>query len=190
MGLIATEMAIGSHAWFVREGDAFADGLDVDGNSVGAGVVNVNQKPVADDPSWQSIDVIESWEDSVKDEEKSIYMPSPGHLVRTRIITTKEDLDIKLTTARVTALVMELFYRSVTKLDASSDQFTPFSAVPRQGFIKLQRYSDTDVLILSADLWVRAKVMGGMKGGDGNITMPEFELALLYSPLNTMALGE
>jgi hypothetical protein len=189
MGLIATEMAMGTHAWFVREGDAFAAGVDVNGNVLGAGVVSVNAKPAANDAAWILIDTIESWEDSIKDEDKPIYTPAPGHLVRKRIITTKEDLDMKFTCGQVSALAMELFYRSATKLNSASSQFNPMSYVPRQGFLKLQRYSDTDVLILSADLWVRMKISAGMKGGDGNITTPEFEAALLYSAMNTMALG-
>lgn len=181
MGLVTREMAIGSHAWFVRSGDAFT--------TPAPGVAGVAALPDPNDNSWLPLGDVEDWEDSMSEDEKPVYAPAPGHLVRKRIITTKQDLDFKLTVNQVSALVFECFYRSTQKLNANSFQFNPLSAVPREGWLKLQRYSDEDVLIFSADLWVQLKVTGGMKGGGGNIVLPEFKAALLYSALNTCALG-
>ncbi len=182
------EMAIGAHLWFCREGDAFATGIDPDGGALGPGVVSAIAKPDADDAAWLPIDVVESWEDSIKTNEKEVRTPVLGILVRKRMITTSQDMDMKFTSGQVSPLSMELFYRSSAKLDDASTQFVPLSAAPRQGFLKGQRYSDGDVLIMAFDFWVRLMVTGGMKGGDGVIVLPEFDAALLYSPHNTVGL--
>lgn len=188
MGLITREMAIGAHAWFVREGDAFAAGLDVNGGPLAAGVVSNAAIPVANDPSWVDMGVIEEWEDELKDEEKETWAPSPGHLVRSRVIVTKQSLTCKLTTNQLTALAVETFYRSAA-LTPESFQFNPLSNVPKDGFMKIQRYSEEDVAILSGDLWCQLKVIGGIKGGGGNLIMPQFQAAVLNSVLNSMAMG-
>ncbi|HEV2207306.1 MAG TPA: hypothetical protein VG167_00910 [Verrucomicrobiae bacterium] len=181
--LITTEMAVGSHAWFFRRGDAFIL-PEPGGNASDAAL------PDADDLGWIELGTIDDWEDTIEDEEeKAVWTPVPGHLVKKRVITTKQGLGIKLTSSQLTPLAIELFYRTAEKLDQDSFQFDPLSGVPRDGWLKIQRYSEQDALVLAADLYVQLKVTGGMKGGGGNLIAPEFKATLLYSGLSTMAMG-
>lgn len=180
--LVTREMAVGSHAWIFREGDAFT--------VPEAGTANANSLPGAEDAGWISTGNIEDWEDSITDEEeKAVWTPTPGHLVMSRLITTKQGMQFKFTTNQLTPIAIESFYRTDTKLDEDGYQFNPLSRVPRSVWLKIQRYSEEDNLVLAMDVFVQLKASGGMKGGGGNLIMPEFTAKLLYSPLNTMAMG-
>jgi hypothetical protein len=172
------EMAIGSHAKFAREGDDYV--APGEGGKVSSLVI-----PDVNDASFLDLGTIESWEDSIKDEEKAVYAPMPGHLVKTRVITTKQDLETKFTVNQVSGIVMQLFYRTVQKLDGDDAQFNPLSSVPKHGWLHLERFSEEDVPVMRLDLWVQLKVTGGFKGGGGNITLPEFTAQVVYSPQAT-----
>lgn len=182
MSLSIKTLALGAHAFFFREGDAFT--LPGPGGNAAA-----DAKPDADDDGWIDVGTIESFEDSIADEdEKKVYRPAPGHLVVKDVITTKQGMEFKFTSNELGPLALEAFYRTTQKLDGTSTQFNPLSGVPRKGWLKLQRYDHEDNLVLVADLWVRLKVTGGMKGGNGDLVMPEFSAYLLYSALNTAAI--
>ncbi len=181
MPLTPKSLALGAHLFFFREGDAFT--------LPAPGTCAVDAKPDANDAAWISLGTIESFEDSIADEdEKKIWQPAPGHLVIKDVITTKQGMEFKFTANELTAFAVESFYRTSQKLTAASDQFNPLSGVPRKGWLKMQRYDHEDQLRLVMDVWVRLKVTGGMKGGNGEIVMPEFTAYLLYSALNTAAL--
>lgn len=183
MSLVIGPYAIGSHAWFFEEGAAYS--------LPDAGVAAVDALPGADDEGWKSLGDIETWEDSMAtDEEKELWKPAPGHLVRKDIIPVKQAMNFKFVSNDLTPLAAGLFYRADSVLTPSSFQFNPLSGVPRKGWLKVQRYGQGDDLIISGDLWVRMKVTGGIKGGNGEVIMPEFTALLLDSSLNTMALGE
>lgn len=178
MPIPVATLAIATHAFFFREGDAFT--------VPSAGTCGVNAKPGAADPKWISLGTIENFEDAISDEEeKKVWAPTPGHLQVKDIITTKQGMTFKLTSNDLSPLAVEAFYRTSQKLDGTSTQFNPLSAVPRKGWLKLQRYDHNDILRFAIDLWVRLKVTGGIKGGNGDLIMPEFEAELLYSSLNT-----
>lgn len=180
MALPTATLALATHAFFFREGDAFTQPE--------AGTCARESKPGADDEAWLSLGTIETAEDSISDEEeKTVWAPVPGHLVKKDIITTKQGLTIKLTSNELTPLAVEAFYRTSQDLDSESDQFNPLSAVPRKGWLKLQRYDQDDVEQFVIDLWGRLKVTGGFKGGGGELVAPEFEFETLYSTLNTAA---
>jgi hypothetical protein len=184
MGLTTVRtMALGCHAFFWREGDAFTIPEE--------GTAGVNSKPGAEDPLWpdKGVGVIESFEDAIADEdEKKVYQPAPGHLVIKDVIMVKQGMTLKFTTNEVSPLALEAFYRTSQKLDLDSAQFNPLSEVPRKGWLKIQRYDHEDTLVVVLDAWVRLKVIGGMKGGDGNLVLPEFEAYMLYSQYNTAAI--
>src|SRR4051812_35340407 len=102
--------AVNSHAWFFREGDAYT--LPAPGGNASALIL-----PDPDDAGWIHMGDIEQWEDNfAQDEEKEVWKPKKGTLVRKKIITTKQALDFKLTTNDITRLAIEAFYRTNTKL--------------------------------------------------------------------------
>lgn len=175
--------ALGAHAWLFREGDAFT--------VPSAGTAAIDALPDPTDPGWISAGDLESFEDTMaQDEEKEIRKPNPGALVRKDIITIFQALDFKFVTNSMRRIAMEAFYRSSTKLDADVGQFTPLSQTPRNYWLKLQRYTHENETVFAADLWVRMKITGGMKGGGGEIIMPEYTCRLLDSDLNTMFFGD
>ena len=93
-------MAVGSHAWAFREGDAFA--------LPAPGVAGVAALPGAEDEAWIELGTVEDWEDSIEDEEeKAVWTPVPGHLVKKRVITTKQGLGLKLTTNQLTPAAVQ-----------------------------------------------------------------------------------
>lgn len=184
--------ALSSHAWFFREGDA----LNIAGTGPGGAVATpanagIEVLPAADDEGWIFAGDVESWEDSMaQDEEKEIRKPNPGALVRKDIITVFQAMDLKLTTNSLARIAFEAFYRSATKLSEVSGQFVPLSQTPRNYWLMLQRYTHENEIVFAANLWVRMKVTGGMKGGNGEIIMPEYTCRLLDSPMNTMFFGD
>ncbi len=181
MSLTTRAMALATHAFFAREGDAFT--------TPAPGTVGRNDKPDADDDVWIEPGTIEESEDSIVDEDEvKLWKPSPGHLVPNDIITLKQGLQIKFTTNEMSPLAVEAFYRTSQLLDESSEVFNPLSSVPRKGWLKLQRYTERDEAQLVLDVWGRLKVTGGMKMG-GAIIKPEFEFYVLYSQYNVAGLS-
>jgi hypothetical protein len=146
-------------------------------------------KPDADDDGWIDLGAIVDSEDSITDEEETkLWRPSPGHLVLNDVITLKQALQTKFTTEELTAFAVEAFYRTTQKLDDASEVFNQISAVPRKGWLKLQRYTEKDEAQLLVDQWVQIKVMGGMKMG-GAVIKPEYQCAGLYSQYNVGGLS-
>jgi hypothetical protein len=170
--------AVGSHAWFFRENDAFT--------LPAPGFAGVSALPGPLDAGWIYAGDIETWEDHMaQDEEKEVRKPNPGVLVRKDIITIFQGLDIKLVTNSLTKLSMEAMYRSATQITADETQFVPLSATPARYWLMLQRYTHDNQPWFAANLWVRMKVTGGYKGGNGELQMPEYTCRLLNSDLNT-----
>jgi hypothetical protein len=176
--------ALGSHAWFMREGTAFT--------SPAPGNVGVASWPDAAEPTWSDFFIgdTESWEDMKNIEEVEIRKPSPGKLVRKDIIEFFTSLDFKLTTTSLKRIAFEIFYGSSVTLTADVGQFVPLGAVSPKGLLNLQRYTHEDELVFAASLWVRAKITGGMRGANGEIVKPEFTFQLLDSDNNTMFFGD
>jgi hypothetical protein len=154
-----------------------------------AGTCARESKPGSADTGWISLATIEGWEDSISDEEeKSVFKPVPGHLVKQDVITLKQGLNFKFTCNELSPLSVEAFYRTTQKLTTASTQFNPLSAVPRKGWLKVQRYDHNDSLRFTLDVFGRLKVSGGMRGAQGELVMPEFDFEVLYSSLNTASL--
>ena len=189
MGLISKAMAIGRHAFFFPEGRATT--MDNASGGVTSGdLAAVDKLPHPDDNGWIYSGVIEAWEDAIAEEEsKTLWRPSPGHLVRDDIVTTKQALDFKLTTNQMSAFSAGLFYRAADVLGDADFQFVPLASVPKRFWMMFMDYSHEDVLILSGNVWGFTRVTGGQRGGNGEIVMPELTQQMLYSALNTMALG-
>jgi hypothetical protein len=180
--IIEESKAVGAQVWFAREGKAFT--------LPAPGTVGLAAIPGPTDNAWISIGRIEAWEPTMlADEEQDVYDSATGLLALADSIPTKQALQYKFTTNMVTALAIGLFYRSAAELTAASYQFNPLAGVSPRGFLKVQNYDHNASLILSADLWGRVKVTGGMKGGNGELVKPEFMFKMFKNTLNTMALG-
>lgn len=177
--IIEKAMAIGAHAWF------FFNGKDY--TLPEAGTASVSALPDAEDTGWVKLNDVESWELAVSDEKKEIFAPSPGVLVRSGILRLKQSLNYKFTTNQMSALALGIAFRASEELDAASYQFVPLSGVPPLGWLKLQKYDHDNEMVFAADIWGELNVAGGLKGSASDIIMPEFEFAMLYSSLNTMA---
>lgn len=176
--------ALGSHAYFFPEGAAFT--------SPGAGTAGIADLPDADEPTWADkfIGDTEAFEDMKNIEEVEVRKPNPGALTTKDIITIFQSLEFKVTTNSLRRIAFQIMYGSAVTLTEGVGTFVPLAAVPPKGWLKLQRYTNENELVFAADLWVRAKITGGMKGGNGEIIKPEFTFRLLDSDLNTMFFGD
>jgi len=175
--------ALGSHAWLYREGEAFT--------SPAPGVVAVDALPDAADPGWalRNIGDTEEWADKKNVDTEEILKPNPGHLSRKDIITFFQSLDFELTTNSLRRVAMQIMYGSAVELTEGVGQFVPLAKVPPRAWLKLQRYTQDDVLIFAADLWVRIDVTD-TSSGNKKIIKPKFMAKLLDSDLNTMFFGD
>lgn len=185
MSFVPESYAIGSHAFLLREGDTFSIAA---AGSNAANPVSSSNVPATSTPEWIDLGTIEEWEDKITSEEKKTYRPSPGALVTKDVITTKQDLEFTFKSNVLTVIAQQLLYRTQT-LAAGAGFYNPLSGVPPRGFLLLQRYDQYNVLHQVALLWVRIKVNGGFKSGDGNLIMPEFTANLLYNTNNIVTLS-
>lgn len=176
--------ALGSHAYFFPEGAAFT--------SPDAGTAAIDALPDADEPTWAAkfLGDTESFEDMKDIEEVEVRKPNPGALATKDIITIFQKLEFKMTTNSLKRIAMQIMYGSAVEITEAVGTFVPLAATPPKGWLKLQRYTHENELVFAADLWVRAKVTGGVKGGNGEIIKPEFTFRLLDSDLNTMFFGD
>lgn len=181
MGLLKDIIQLSKTAWFVRDGDAFTQPAP--------GTVTRAAMPSLDplDAAWNEIGLIEDFEhDYSGGQDLEVWRPSPGRLELYESREVKSKLTIKFTSAELSPLAVEVFYRTSQKLTAASAQFNPGSGALRQGWLHMQCYdASNDSLRLTMSLYGRIKITGGMKGQDGSIIKPTWEFLKLYSTLNT-----
>lgn len=185
--------AVSTHAWFFREGDASIQGTTPTSGKdlAGPGFAGELYLPKADEDNWIGGGDIETWEETMaQDEEKEVRRPLPGALVRKDIITIFQGMDLRLVTNSLTRLAIEAFNRTSTQLSDVNRQFVPLTATPRKYWLMLARYDHENNFIEASNLWVRMKVTGGMKGGGGELVMPEYTCRVLDSALNTKIYGD
>lgn len=175
-------LIVGSHFWFFREGDAFVQPAP--------GVCAQEAKPgIAPnfDAGWIDLGAVETFDPQVTQTEHKLYKPSPGRLVLKDILETQQELSAKFTTNDAGPLAMEAFFRTSQKLGGAQVQFNPLSAISKRGWVHFQGYDQGDTLVLSLDMWCRLRV--ALKFDGKAPTMPEYELFMLYSSLNTGAIA-
>lgn len=193
MSLINKSVALKRHAKFFRENDALAvAGTGINGPMTLAlpQVAGVNVLPDPTDGGWIDFDIIEDSEDKITDEKKTtIWQGVPGQLVKADEITTIQGMESVITTARLTPLAVEAFFRPNTELSEGSYQFVPLINPPRRGWFAFIDYDQSNVQTLVGNIFVVIRVTGGMKSGKGEVIMPQFTVTWLYSPLNTMGMG-
>ncbi len=174
----AKSIATGDFGFFIQAG--------LDYTVPSAGVVSATSKPGALDPLWCNIGNIEKCSISINGEkEEEIWGPTgqSGVISLRDIITTKQNLEFKLTCNEMTPLAIQAFYRTL-RLTTASDHFIPLSAPPPKGWLKIQRFDQDSLAHLVMDVYCRLKVTGGMDGGDGSALKPEFTATVLYSIYN------
>lgn len=176
MGLALASYILGSHAFFFREGDPYT--------VPAAGTAGRNAKPGATDPAWIDLGVIEEASDSLESTEIEIYAPTPGRLRLYDSIETKDKLTLKFTTSELSAFAIETLYRTLA-LTSASAQFNPLEGKPKKGWLKCQRYDQTDAQRIVLDTFVRLKVAGDVNMGGGELVKVPFEAVVLHSTLNT-----
>lgn len=178
MALTIAPMSISAHARFFRAGDTYTDPAP-------GGTAGPNAKPAATDTGWLDLGTVETWEMTITDEEdKIVWAPSPGRLLKKDVITVKQGLQVRLTTNELTPQALELFFRTSEELTTSSTSFTPLGIVPRKGWLEITTYNQDDAEIIQLSVWCRLRVTGGMRGGNGELIMPEYTADVLHSTLN------
>src|SRR5689334_6660499 len=93
--------AASSHIWLFREGDASTQGTTPTSglNLAGAGNAGELYLPKANEANWIAGGDIETWEDTIaQDEEKEVRRAVKGSLARKDIITIFQGLDMKFIT--------------------------------------------------------------------------------------------
>jgi len=166
---------IGSHAYFVREGDAFT--------VPSAGNAGRNSKPGATDASWLDVGILKDVGTNLTREEREIYAPTPGQIRLYDLIETKRKQEIKLALQEMSPLVWELMFGTLP-LATGSTQYNPMSGPTKKGWLKLQQYKQDDSLFNTLDLYVQLIVDGEVKFDD-NVVAPNLTARVLHSTLNT-----
>lgn len=191
--MINKSIALMRHAKFFRENDALTvAGTGPNGAMTVAlpAVAGVNALPDPTDMNWIDFDIIEDYEDKITDEKKTaIWAGIPGQVQKADEITTQQGMESVLTTARLSALAIEAFYRPNTELNNASYQFVPLINPPRRGWFAFIDYDHNNVQTVLGNVFCVLRVTNGMKSGKGEIIMPQFTVTWLFSQLNTMAQG-
>lgn len=178
--------ALGKHAYFFREGDA----ITVPATGSAAGAATSSNQPAASDPAYINLGPILSWEDDFKSgKTEEVWGPSPGKLQLLDEIDLKVMQKAKFDTEQVTALALEVFYRTSTKLTTASVQFNPNNAPTRRGWLHTELYDQNNNFFGAMDLWGRIRVTGGVLGKDGGLMKPTFEMTVYFSALNVAVLA-
>lgn len=170
--------ALGKHAFFFREGDPFT--------VPSAGTCGVSSKPDATDPAFIDFGPIVDWDHDFKPgKTEEVWGPQPGRLQLSDEVDIKVKMMLKFTVEQVSALPLEIFYRTTQKLTSAGGQFNPNSAQTRRGWLHIELYDQNDEFALSLDAWGRMRVTGGVAGKDGGLMKPTLEHTVYYSTLNT-----
>jgi len=175
-------LIVGSHFWFFREGDAYVDPA--------AGTCAQESKPGLSptfDPGWIDLGAVETFDPTVTQTEHKLYRPAPGRLELKDLLETQQELSAKITTNDVGPIAIETFFRASQELGGAQTQFNPLSSMSKRGWVHFQGYDQSDSLVLTLDLWCRVRC--ALKFDGKTPTMPEYDLFMLYSSLNTGAIS-
>lgn len=167
---------LGSHANFFPDGLAFT--------VPGAGTASRTSKPGATDPAWINLGVVDGATDSPVESEKiDIFASSPGVKRLYDRLETKLMRKGKLKVKELSPLALRIIYRTLHLTEAST-QFNSLEGILVKGWLKLQRYDQTDTIRITEDLFVHLEVVSDIEM-DGGLAEVEFEYTVLHSTLNT-----
>ena len=172
---------LGSHVYFVREGDAFT--------VPAAGTAGRNSKPGAADVAWLDLGILKDVGMTPSAQLREIMAPTPGVLRLYDVIPTARKLEIKMALQEMSALVWELLFSTLPLAAGANVQYNPNAGAAKKGWIKLQQYNgQNDALVNTADLYVHLEVDGEVKFDD-NVVAPNLKASVLHSTLNTGTLA-
>lgn len=182
MNTTVKSLATGDFVYFFKEGDALED----------ASLCSRTNIPDTSDENWTDrlIGNVESLEPTlVDDDEQKIMAPAgqTGVIATKDVVQTKIGMELKFTTNEMTRLAAQCFYRSQDLTDAST-YLNPMSQVPPKGWLLVQRFDQDGQEHIVLQVWVRLKVTGGMKSGDGSILKPEWSALVLWNTNNIASL--
>lgn len=181
MSLPTGSYAGGKHAWFFRDGDTIT--IPASGSS--AGVSSRTNKPDPTDPLYLDVGAIADWTDDFKTMgDEKIYKPSPGRMQLYGIVEKGGEGMFKFTTEEITALSMEIFFRTSQKLTSAGGVYNPLSAPPRTGWLHREIYDQNNNFLLNLDVYVMLRITGGVASKEGSVIKPNWEANILYSTLN------
>lgn len=175
MALTQASYVVGNHGFFFRDGDAYT--------VPSSGTASRTAKPGATDPQWVNFGPLELLEVEQTQEEREIYAPTPGKIVLYDVIETKRIVAVEFVAVELSPVALELLYGTL-KLTGSSTQYNPLEGVTKKGWLKIQQYSQADVLLNTVDLFVHLKVNGKVAFGDDTAKV-SFSARSLHSTLNT-----
>lgn len=174
MPLNPREAIIATHAKFFPAGKAFT--------VPAAGTASSTARPGDTDEGWVPIGDIDETVDSPTREEFKVYAPRPGRKRLKKILSTKDEVTIRMTAQEVSPLAVQAIFKT-SPLDETSNTFTPFSGTSIAGWLNLKRFDQENVFVSEMTVWVDLKVAGDVTHGN-NPTTIQFEAALLDSALN------
>lgn len=175
MALTKDTYVIGTQARFCRKGDTH-------GSAQTCGRTN---KPVADDAAWIDLGVINNARDQHEaGDSLDVFAPMPGALHLYDRKRTKGTWKIMFQTKELSALVIQALYRTLA-LTSSSTQFNPGEGTVIQGWLKLQRYDETNTQRMLMDVWCELVLTSEVNFGGEQLAEADWEATVLFSTLNT-----
>ena len=152
-----------------------------------AGTAGRSSKPGELDTGWVSLGIIEEAKDKAIESEKTeIFAPSPGQQRLYDIIENKIKQSGSFLSKELSPLAIQALYRTAA-LTSASTQFNRFAGVLLKGWLKIQRYDQTNTLTITEDLFVVLEVDGEIDLGGGLAEVP-WMYTVLQSTLNTSTL--
>lgn len=177
MALTKGSYVLGSHAFFFPDGNAYT--------VPGAGTAGRSAKPGATDPAWIDLGIVNGAPESPVESEKiEIFAPTPGRLELYDVLETKRKRKGKIKVKELSALAIQILRRTAA-LTSASTQYNTLEGSLVKGWLKLQRYDQTDTIRDTEDLFVHLEVTGEIEMGGDGLAEVEFEYTVLHSIYNT-----
>lgn len=176
--MITEPRALGAHLYFFRHGAAYT--------LPSAGTCSKTSKPGASDTGWIDFGALEDVKVERKGTDIEVFGASPGKLLRTKKLRTKQTIDIMFTCQDLSDLVLELTFGTAA-LTAGGTQFNPLEGAEVEGWLKGQVYDHRDAQWITIDMWVCLEPDGpvSLNAADGQLNKVSLKAWGLYSSLNT-----
>ena len=183
MALPTTSYAVGKHAFFFRDGDTIT--IPAAGTGSSAGASGRNNKPDPTDPKYNDLGAIADWEHMIKTMgDEKILKPSPGLMQLYNIVEKGAEGMIKFTLEEISALSLELMYRTSQKLTSAGGVYNPISAPPRTGWLHTELYDQNNNFFANLDVYGMLRMTGGFSSKEGSILKPNLEFNIFWNTLN------